>query len=58
MHEVLVEYVVVSYFLVGLLNTIIILFFDGKVSLESIFILVLSPISLPFILVKTVKDFL
>jgi hypothetical protein len=58
MYELLMFYVIVSYSVIGLLNVVIILFFDGKISFESIFILALSPISLPFVLVKIAKDFL
>jgi hypothetical protein len=56
MYEFLIFYVIISYSVIGLLDIVIILFFDGKVSAESILIFILAPIAMPFVLLKLLMD--
>ena len=56
MTEAMIGYIAFSYFTILLLDIILIIFFDGKVSFEAITILLVAPISLPIIAIKIFFD--
>ena len=52
---ILMLYVIISYTAIGILDSIVILFFDGKVTSDAVFLFLLAPVSLPFIAIKLIK---